>query len=505
MIYLVNEYLVALNSGIEHSELERLAMFRQNDVPAKLVTRNYDQLLAQHRQRFDLRADQMINMFDYFQDAVNVEPQKPNHPKIESLNLAADYNVDPGADVSHVYDGDSLVMDIRFTPGQVGQLFAVDYYNAHGHRVQSTLYDFRGFKSRDQFFDDGNQLITQYSYAPSGERKVEEFFTKNSDGNNYMSLLHLPNYNNQDLYFNSYDELFIFFLDELNQTTSDAIFIADRPGSAYDSVLNMQTKPKRYATLPTTHTIEPNDQVYANLNPMYAQVLIQHAERLDGVVVATPQQKADLTAWMGGAERATVPIKQASFASVPDAQFSDRPPLLDERTANKLIFVGRLSANQRLDQMLTIFQKVRAQVPTATLDLYGYGDVVEELKKQLETLQLTDAVTFKGYQVDLNDAYNHAQVYLSTTQSDAQPLAMVDALAHGLPVVAFDTHYGPADLVTEASGHLIPDGDTAGVVSAIVKLLTDHHQWRQKSRGAFDLAKTYRASHVITEWLEALQ
>lgn len=505
MIYLVNEYIVAMNSGIEHSEMQRVKMFSENKESAKIVTRNYDRLTAQYVKRFELPQNSILNMFDYFQEATNISSSEPNYPKIESLNLAAEYNVDPGADVSHVYEGDQLVYDVHFAPGTVGQLFAVDVYNNKEIRMQSTLYDVRGFKSRDQFFDQRGNLITQYSYSPSGERKIEEFFAKNEEGQSYMSLIHLLDYKDQDLYFNNYDELFVYFLDQLNQDNPKSIFIADRPGTSYNAVLNMKTNPKRFATIPTPHSSNPKDQVFGDLSKMYADILLQRADSLNGVIVATEEQKHDLTKWMGGAKLVTTPIKQASFGVVSDTLLENKIVPLKDRESHKLIFVGRATENQRLEKLINVFKLVHNQLSDVTLDVYGYGERIKDLNEKIKEDKLDKVIKFKGYQADLSKAYDTAQLFVSTTLSDAQSLSIIEALSHGTPVVAFDTKYGPVGLVDDETGKLVVDGDETTMAINIIQILSDQGLWNEKSAGARRRAQQYSASKVFRQWKKGLR
>lgn len=66
MNFFVNQYLMALNSGVEHAEFKRLQLFKDHQAPAKLVTRQFDGLLHQNMRRFNIADDQMANLFDFF-------------------------------------------------------------------------------------------------------------------------------------------------------------------------------------------------------------------------------------------------------------------------------------------------------------------------------------------------------------------------------------------------------------------------------------------------------
>lgn len=506
MIYFINEYLMAWNSGIEHAEIKRLHMFKDANIPAKLITRNYDPLTAQNRNTFHLNSNQILNMFDYFQDAVDVKSPGPNQPKIDALQLAPAYSVMPGADVSKVYDGDQQIMAVHFAPGTYGQLYQVDYFDAFGKVVQTTLWDFRGFKSRDQFYGPNGELISQVSYTPTGKAVIHEYFSRNDQNQSYVSLIELDDYHHQHLFFNNYDELFAFFLDEIAKQDEHAIMVADRPGVAYEALLNMEYHHvKRFVTLPTIHTADMKDPVYANLSGLYNDVIVERGDQLNGVIVATERQKNDLTLWEGGAQRLKAPIYAASFAIVPNKQIiKDHIPLA-QRTKHKLIAVTRLLADRRTNDIINAFAKVLQHYPDATLDIYGYGDQFGNLSEQIKQQKLAGRVTLKNYVVDLAQAYDDAQIYVNATDGDAEPLAIAEALSHGLPTAAYDVFYGPQEMISQGrNGYLVQHGDVNGLARAIELMMSDDQRWEKMSAAAYQQSRNFSESAVLPQWKKAL-
>jgi len=75
MNYFVNENIFTLNSGTEFSAIKRLKMFKNHQVEAKILTRNYNSQLSGDLKRVGLIHDDVINMYDYFQEVMNV-PEK---------------------------------------------------------------------------------------------------------------------------------------------------------------------------------------------------------------------------------------------------------------------------------------------------------------------------------------------------------------------------------------------------------------------------------------------
>ncbi len=501
VLYFVNDYFVALNSGIEHAEIKRAQLFKHQGIAAKIVTQSYNSMQYANKMRFGLSQDQVINMYDYFQGIVDLIPKANKRPTIATLNLAADYNVLPGNNVSRVYDGDRLVMDVHFIDGTVGQLGYVDHFDQFGKKVLRVLWDYRGFKSREEFYSGNGDLVGRITYNPAGKRIVEEYFALNKDNQLYLSSLQLVNYRQQTLYFTSHTSLFSFFLDELNRQGGDqAAFIADRPGIAYDAVLAMQTKAPKYVSIPTTHTVNPKDQVSADLAGIYANALVKQVNQLTGIIVATEAQKQDLLSWFGG-KHSPVSVFVISQIVVPDQIAQAAPVLLAKRHYHEVIVVGHLTKERQTDQVITAFQQIYELVPDARLLIYGYGDQQKALTEQIKQAGLEDVVFLKGYQPDLRQVYDQAWLYINTSSGDSQPLALGEALSHGVPAIAYRFNYGPADLIQNGvNGYLIENDDISKLAQQMLHVLTDDSRWQTLSHNAYISMAAYTETNVMAKW-----
>lgn len=130
MFYFVNEYLLSSNSSAEHAEIKRLKLFKRNNVGAKLVTFNYDNIIHATLQRFGLEDSQLVNLYDFFAGTIDYQGKKLQTP---DLGLADDYQVGTGNSNREVKDGDRLVAKVFFITGTIGQVDHVDYYDQTGN------------------------------------------------------------------------------------------------------------------------------------------------------------------------------------------------------------------------------------------------------------------------------------------------------------------------------------------------------------------------------------
>ena len=74
---------------------------------------------------------------------------------------------------------------------------------------------------------------------------------------------------------------------------------------------------------------------------------------------------------------------------------------------------------------------------------------------------------------------------LDASENDNYPLAMAEALAHGVPVLSYDYPYGPHELIqNRVNGRLVANGDPNAFADAIIALMEDDDQRAKLSVGA---------------------
>jgi 1,2-diacylglycerol 3-alpha-glucosyltransferase len=122
-----------------------------------------------------------------------------------------------------------------------------------------------------------------------------------------------------------------------------------------------------------------------------------------------------------------------------------------------LLSVGRLGKEKNLDFLIESFAGFSKLRDTARLVLCGDGPHRGELEERARALGVSDKITFVGAleQRELGAFYRHADVFAFTSLTETQGLVIVEAMSHGLPVVAVDCPV-TKEIVSEAAGILTP-------------------------------------------------
>ncbi len=170
---------------------------------------------------------------------------------------------------------------------------------------------------------------------------------------------------------------------------------------------------------------------------------------------------------------ATIPngIPVAQFAPPPGARERLRAELGVPPNARVAISVGRLNPQKNHALLLDAFARVR---PDAWLLVAGDGDLRPALEAQAAALGLAARVRFLGSRRDVPALFAASDAMVLASSWEGNPLVVMEAMAAGLPVAATSVGCVP-ELVSSATGRLVPAGDATALAVAIDHVLDPAH------------------------------
>lgn len=148
-------------------------------------------------------------------------------------------------------------------------------------------------------------------------------------------------------------------------------------------------------------------------------------------------------------------------------------PDFGSRTANRILFVGRVTGEKQIDVLLKAV-KLLPDALDAKVEIVGGGDQFKNLQALAETLGIADRVAFLGYVTDeeLRAAYTRATVFAMPSIAELQSIATMEAMASGLPVVAADAMALPHLVHDGENGFLFRPGDAQDLADKLKSVLT---------------------------------
>ena len=133
---------------------------------------------------------------------------------------------------------------------------------------------------------------------------------------------------------------------------------------------------------------------------------------------------------------------------------------------NKIIMVGRLASEKGHDRLLKIF----ASLPNNFfLTIAGNGPLKKDIEDDVYRLRIQNRVFMPGFIFDVNQLLTQHKLFVLTSYTEGFPNAVLEALAIGIPVVAFYVG-GITELIKpDFNGYIVEQGDLDGFRSCIIK------------------------------------
>lgn len=150
----------------------------------------------------------------------------------------------------------------------------------------------------------------------------------------------------------------------------------------------------------------------------------------------------------------------------------------DELPDRNLLFVGRLSQEKQPEIAWRVFRMLAGRFDNLNL-LYVGGDDPDHpersarLRSETEASGLSDRVVWVGMQADVSQWYGRANVVLVPSRYEGFGRVLVEAMAHGVPVVAFEVGGIPEVVENGRQGLLISPYDEGAMADAVARLLDD--------------------------------
>ncbi len=177
-----------------------------------------------------------------------------------------------------------------------------------------------------------------------------------------------------------------------------------------------------------------------------------------------------------------------------------RTELLGDPNRPMLLSVGRLTSIKALPDMIDAFAQVAPAHPTATLVMVGSGDQQAAIAERIAHHGLGERVRMVGARDDIPRILPAADLFVSSSYREGLPIAVLEAMAAGLPVVATSVGDVPR-VVVEGTGLVVPPHQPEQLADAINQLLADPERLRTMGRAA---KAHVTAHHSPAVWVDQL-
>ncbi len=176
--------------------------------------------------------------------------------------------------------------------------------------------------------------------------------------------------------------------------------------------------------------------------------------------------------------------------ALPAEAFTAAPAALPKRAGvTRVGMVARMNHRYKNHSgFLRIAAQIHRRMPDTEFLLVGDGPLRQQLESEASSLGLGASAIFLGDRQDMPAVLASLDVAVLTSDSESLSNVILEAMAAGLPVVAYSVG-GNSELLSHQRGALIPAGDETSFADAVEKLLADSALREQLGRNALQFAQ----------------
>lgn len=220
--------------------------------------------------------------------------------------------------------------------------------------------------------------------------------------------------------------------------------------------------------------------------------LLGHLGKLDRLVVLTEK---DREAW----------TELNNVEVIPDP-LSLTPVSISPLESKRVVAIARYSHEKGIDLLLQAWAKAEKTVSDWRLDVFGDGDrlayerMIEELMIDRSRCQL------HGRTNDVEREYVNSSLFVLSSRFEGFGMVITEAMACGLPVVAFDCPWGPRAIIADGEdGLLVENGCVEALTDALVRLMDNENLRRSMAEAGVKNVQRFSLDSIAGRWKSLLE
>jgi glycosyltransferase involved in cell wall biosynthesis len=190
--------------------------------------------------------------------------------------------------------------------------------------------------------------------------------------------------------------------------------------------------------------------------------------------------------------------KQTKVINVPNAtKLSSSPAPLD---AKQIIAIGRFVEDKGLDNLVLAFEKIVHKHPEWKLKIFGDGELKHSIRDLIHQKGLFNNIFIYPSTKNVSQELRRSSIYALSSNSESFGMVVIEAMAEGVPCVAFACD-GPRKIIKhEHDGLLIPCGDIDTFSESLSQLIENKEERKKLGANAFESAKEYSLNSIGKRW-----
>jgi len=168
--------------------------------------------------------------------------------------------------------------------------------------------------------------------------------------------------------------------------------------------------------------------------------------------------------------------------------------------------VGRLSPEKGQSYFLKAAQIILKSIDNVSFVIVGDGHMRRELEEYAHSLHINEHVIFTGFRYDVVDFYSLLDVCIMPSTIEGTPMALLEAMSHGIPAIASDVGGIPDIIHHMKNGILVPPQSPEAIAKAVQLLLGDFKLYDHLSKTAQQMVQDqFSARRMASQYEEEYQ
>jgi glycosyltransferase involved in cell wall biosynthesis len=498
MFFLLNS-LDIHRGGVTKSSMMQANLFAEQGYDTYLVTFNFNSRYAKIiKELIELgKLDNRVKFLNLYQDLGGTNEEKLTPKEIETLLKINEKNdiLDPhiGHNSYRVYSNGLYTKYLRYD--KTNNIEFIDYFSEQRYRTKREDYDEFGYLRKVSYMDFVNNKARQMIfYRDNGKAYLSKWV--NPD-NGLANRVNYFNVNGElERIFPNDVELKTYWLETIISKYEYPVVVSD--ARAVDPIMlnlknNQVYKIWRLHSNHVGSPYDPNGDIEKTIKPC-----IDGLDKLDAVLVLTEEQKTDLEKRFG--KRENIKVLPHYMEHFTDTGWFDK----NEKDENLAIVVSRFAKLKRIDHIISAFSKVVDKFPEAKLELWGYGEEENNLKKFINEKKLTNNIKIKGFTHNPDRLYNKALFSVLASKTEGFSLGILESMANGTPVISYDIKYGPHDMITDnKTGLFAENGNVEQLAEKMIWMFENRkHALKMGKKAAKSVKERYNKEVYKERWLQ---
>lgn len=177
------------------------------------------------------------------------------------------------------------------------------------------------------------------------------------------------------------------------------------------------------------------------------------------------------------------------------------PRKISQGTSKKFLAVGRFShLHKGFDLLIEAFHIFAEKNNEWTLDIVGEGVEESMYRELIKKYKLEERITIHPFTNNIQQYYSKAQIYILSSRWEGFGLVLVEAMAHGLPVISSDLP--TSQEIMGDFGMYFRNGDVNGMARQMEE--ATKMDWQAKSEQALQIAARFNIETIINQWKQLI-